>query len=132
MRLTFSSPSIANGLVPLEAVILAGVMMTKFASHVFTGRKFDWKANIMNIWSIIPPWMNRLKLGQTLVKLMPVNEISSLVLSGLTKIYAETWLTTPQAWPGYISLGFEKFTTDKAPGGTLKPAENASISDERR
>ena len=49
MRLTFSSPSIANGLVPLEAVILAGAMMTKFASHVSAGREFDRKDNITNI-----------------------------------------------------------------------------------
>ena len=27
--------------------------------------------------------------------------------------------------------GFEKVTTDKAPGGTLKPAENVLISYER-
>ena len=63
---------------------------------------------------------------------MPVNENCSLVLSELTKIYAETWLTTPQAWPGYISLGFEKVTTDKTQGGTLNPAENVLISYERR
>ena len=86
----------------------------------------------MNIESIIQPWTNRLKLGQALVKLMPVNENCSLVLSELTKIYAETWLTTPKAWPGYISLGFEKVTTDRAQGGTLKPAENILISDEIR